>query len=121
VKANWNVFDWNKSKIEQQALMVSESIVSTEKETFELNTNLQLQEMQNEIMKTEEVLNTDSEIITLREYVVKSSDAQLNNGVITASEYLVELTNLFEAKTNEKLHQIQLALAKANYQVVKGL
>lgn len=120
VKANWNVFDWNKSKIEQQALMVSESIVSTEKETFELNTNLQLQEMQNEIMKTEEVLNTDSEIITLREYVVKSSDAQLNNGVITASEYLVELTNLFEAKTNEKLHQIQLALAKANYQVVKG-
>lgn len=120
VKANWNAFDWNKSKIERQALMVSESIVSTEKETFELNTNLQLQEMQNEIMKTEEVLNTDSEIITLREYVVKSSDAQLNNGVITASEYLVELTNLFEAKTNEKLHQIQLALAKANYQVVKG-
>jgi len=121
VKANWNVFDWNKSKTEQQALTVSESIVSTEKETFVLNTNLQLQEMENEIMKTEEVINTDSEIISLREYVVKSSDAQLKNGVITASEYLVELTNLFEAKTNEKLHQIQLALAKANYQVVKGL
>tara|TARA_R110002126_G_scaffold223010_1_gene368103 strand:- start:2735 stop:3991 length:1257 start_codon:yes stop_codon:yes gene_type:complete len=121
VKANWNVFDWNKTKIEQQALTVSEAIVSTEKETFELNTNLQLQEMENEIRKTEEVITTDSEIISLREYVVKSSDAQLKNGVITASEYLVELTNLFEAKTNEKLHQIQLALAKANYQVVKGI
>jgi outer membrane protein TolC len=120
VKANWNVFDWNKSKTEQQALTVSEAIVSTEKETFELNTNLQLQEMENEIMKTETVITTDSEIIALRDYVVKSSDAQLKNGVITASEYLVELTNLFEAKTNEKLHQISLALAKANYQVVKG-
>ena len=120
VKANWNVFDWNKSKTEQEALTVSEAIVSTEKETFELNTNLQLQEMENEIKKTEEVITTDSEIIALREYVVKSSDAQLKNGVITASEYLVELTNLFEAKTNEKLHQIQLALAKANYQVIKG-
>lgn len=121
VKANWNVFDWNKSKTEQQALTVSEAIVTTEKETFELNTKLQLQEMENEIKKTEEIINTDFEIIDLREYVVKSSEAQLKNGVITASEYLVELTNLFEAKTNEKLHQIQLALAKANYQVVKGL
>lgn len=121
VKANWNVFDWNKSKTEQQALTVSEAIVTTEKETFELNTKLQLQEMENEIKKTEEIISTDFEIIDLREYVVKSSDAQLKNGVITASEYLVELTNLFEAKTNKKLHQIQLALAKANYQVVKGL
>lgn len=121
VKANWNVFDWNKSKTEQQALSVSEAIVSTEKETFVLNTNLQLREMQNEIMKTNEVITADSEIIALREYVIKSSDAQLKNGVITASEYLVELTNLFEAKTNQKLHEIQLALAKANYQVIKGL
>ncbi|WP_369764757.1 TolC family protein [Flavobacterium sp. WC2429] len=121
VKANWNVFDWNKTKTEQQALSISEAIVTTEKETFELNTNLQLQEMVNEIKKIEEVITTDGEIIELREYVVKSSDAQLKNGVITASEYVVELTNLFEAKTNEKLHQIQLALAKANYQVIKGL
>jgi hypothetical protein len=30
------------------------------------------------------------EIISLREYVVKSADAQLRNGVITSSEYLVE-------------------------------
>ena len=121
VKANWNVFDWNKSKTEQQALSISEAIISTEKEAFVLNSNLQLQEMENEIMKTEEVITTDSEIIALREYVVKSSDAQLKNGVITSSEYLVELTNLFEAKTNQKLHEIQLALAKANYKVIKGL
>ena len=120
LKANWNVFDWNKSKKETQALSVSEAIVSTEKETFLLNNKLQLQEMENEIHKTEAVINTDSEIISLREYVVKSSDSQLKNGVITSSEYLVEFTNLYEAKTNQKLHQIQLALAKANYQISKG-
>jgi len=120
LKANWNVFDWNKSKTEKQALSVSADIVSTEKETFLLNNKLQLQEMENEIHKTEAVINTDSEIISLREYVVKSSDSQLKNGVITSSEYLVEFTNLYEAKTNQKLHQIQLALAKANYQVTKG-
>lgn len=120
LKANWNVFDWNKSKIEKQALSISEAITTTEKETFLLNNNLQLQEMENEINKLEEVIKTDTEIIDLREYVVKSSDAQLKNGVITSSDYLVELTNLYEAKTNQKVHEIQLDLARANYQTIKG-
>lgn len=120
LKANWNLFDWNKSKTEKQALSVSAAIVSTEKETFLLNNTLQLQEMENEIHKIEAIINTDSEIISLREAVVKSSDSQLKNGVITSSEFLVEFTNLYEAKTNQKLHKIQLDLAKANYKVSKG-
>ena len=120
LKANWNVFDWNKSKTEKQALSISKEIVTTEKETFLLNNNLQLQEMENEINKTEAIIATDGEIIALREAVVQSSDAQLRNGVITSSEYLVELTNLFEAKINQKVHEIQLALAKVNYQITKG-
>ena len=120
LKANWNVFDWNKSKAEKDALTVSADIVASEKETFLLNNSLQLQEMSNEIQKSEEIIKTDSEIIGLREYVEKSANAQLKNGVITTSEYLVEFTNLYEAKTNQKLHEIQLALAKANYQVSKG-
>lgn len=120
LRANWNVFDWNKSKAEKDALTVSADIVATEKETFLLNNSLQLQEMDNEIKKSEEIIKTDSEIIGLREYVEKSANAQLKNGVITTSEYLVEFTNLYEARTNQKLHEIQLALAKANYQVAKG-
>ena len=120
LRANWNVFDWNKSKAEKDALTVSADIVATEKETFLLNNSLQLQEMDNEIKKSEEIIKTDIEIIGLREYVEKSANSQLKNGVITTSEYLVEFTNLYEARTNQKLHEIQLALAKANYQVTKG-
>jgi outer membrane protein TolC len=120
LRANWNVFDWNKSKAEKDALTVSADIVATEKETFLLNNTLQLQEMDNEIKKSEEIIKTDTEIIGLREYVEKSANSQLKNGVITTSEYLVEFTNLYEARTNQKLHEIQLALAKANYQVSKG-
>ena len=120
LRANWNVFDWNKSKAEKDALTVSSQIVATEKETFLLNNSLQLQEMDNEIKKSEEIIKTDTEIIGLREYVEKSANSQLKNGVITTSEYLVEFTNFYEARINQKLHEIQLALAKANYQVSKG-
>jgi outer membrane protein TolC len=120
LKANWNVFDWNKSKTEREALAVSADIVSTERETFLLNNRLQQQEMENEIRKNEEVMAADSEIIGLREYVVKSSDSQFRNGAITASDYLTDLTNLYEAKTNMKTHEIQLELARANYLVIMG-
>ncbi|GGA73622.1 transporter [Flavobacterium palustre] len=120
LKANWNVFDWNKSKTDKEILSVSENIIAAEKETFLLNNNIQLQEMNNEIQKLEEIISSDLEIIALRETVLKSSDAQLKNGVITASDYIVEFTNLYEAKTNYKLHEIQLLLAKANYNITKG-
>lgn len=120
IKANWTVFDWNKTKSEKQALSIAKEIVNADKETFQLNSQMLLQDFENEIKKQEEILETDAEIISLREYVLKSSDAQLKNGVITSSEYITEFTNLFEAKTNQKVHEIQLELSKANYQVIKG-
>ena len=120
LRANWNVFDWNKTRSEKQALAISADIVASEKEAFLLNNNMQLQDINNEIQKSETIITSDVEIITLREDVVKAADAQLKNGVITTSEYLVEFTNLYEAKTNQKVHEIQLELAKANYLVAKG-
>jgi outer membrane protein TolC len=120
IKANWNVFDWNKTKAEKQALSVSKEIVNSEKETFVLNNHMQLQEFENEIQKNQEILKSDNEIIVLRNEVLQSSDSQLKNGVITSSEYLAEFTNLYEAKTNQKLHEVQLELAKANYLILNG-
>jgi outer membrane protein TolC len=120
LKANWNVFDWGKTKTDKKALDISKDLVTTEKETFELNNKMQLEEQDYEIKKIEQLLLSDSEIIQIREKVIKSSDAQLKNGVITTSEYLVEFTNLFEAKNILKIHQVQLAAAKSIYEIIRG-
>ncbi|MCA0348090.1 MAG: TolC family protein [Bacteroidetes bacterium] len=121
LKMNWNVFDWHKSKSEKQALDVAKQVVATEKESFELNNEMQLKELETEIQKMQKILETDAEIIALREKIIKVSDSQLKNGVITTSEYIIEVTNLFDAKTNEKIHQTQLELTKVNYQINKGI
>lgn len=120
VKANWNIFDWGKNKTDQKALDVAKEIVLSEKETFEINNKIELQEMDSEIKKTEQLLLTDSELIQLHEKIVTSSTAQMKNGVITTSEYLVELTNLFEAKNSLKTHEVQLSLAKSNFEIISG-
>lgn len=120
LKLNWNVLDWNKSKTDKQALDIAKEVVATEKETFETNNQMQLNELQSEISKIEIIIKTDSQIIHLREKVVQSFDSQLRNGVITSSDYITELNQLFDAKTNQKVHQTQLELAKINYQTIKG-
>ena len=121
LKMHWNVLDWNKSKTEKQALDIAKEVVNTEKETFELNNQMQLNELETEMQKMQNIIETDIEIIALRENIIKVSDVQLKNGVITSSEYLVELTNLFDAKSNKNIHQTQLELTKVNYQITKGL
>ena len=120
LKANWNVFDWGKTKTDKKVVDISKDMVTSEKETFELNIKMQLEEQDFEIKKLEQLLLSDAEIIQILEKVIKSSDAQLKNGVITSSEYLVELTHLFEAKNSLKAHEVQLAAAKSNYETIQG-
>lgn len=120
LKLNWSIFDWGKTKEQKQAVDISKQIVSTEKETFLLNNEMQQKEAESDINKYEAMLRKDSEIIELREKVLQATTSQLQNGAITSSEYVTELNNLYEARIDQQLHEVQLALAKANYKVIKG-
>ena len=120
VKLNWNVFDWNSNKKQRESLAINKDIVENETEIFKLNTNIQLNQQQKEIDKIEEFIASDLEINNLRKEVLKSTDSQLKNGVITSSAYITELTNLYEDENTLVKHKIQLQLAKANYNVIKG-
>lgn len=120
LKLNWNIFDWGKTKEKKQAVDISKEIVSTEKETFLLNNQMQQKEVESDINKYEAMLLKDTEIIVLREKVLQATTSQLQNGAITSSEYITELNNLYEARIDQQLHEVQLTLAKANYKIIKG-
>ncbi|WP_452233194.1 TolC family protein [Lacinutrix sp. MEBiC02595] len=120
VKLNWYVFDWNSNKKQRQSLAINKDIVDNETEIFKLNTNIKLNQQQKEIDKTEAFITSDLEVINLRKEVLKTADSQLKNGVITSSAYITELTNLYEDENTLVRHKIQLQLAKANYNVIKG-
>ena len=120
IKLNWNIFDWNANKKQRASLAINKDIVDNETEVFELNTNIELNKQQKEISKIENFITSDLDIIELRKEVLKSADSQLKNGVITSSAYITELTNLYEDENTLIQHKIQLQLAKANYNVIKG-
>lgn len=120
LKVNWNIFDWNASKKERKSLQVNKEIIDNQQEIFTLNTTIELNQQQAEIDKIAAIIETDKAIIELRKQVLKSSNSQLKNGVITASAYITELTNLYEAENNLSTHKIQLQLAKITLNTTRG-
>ncbi|TYB76305.1 TolC family protein [Bizionia myxarmorum] len=119
-KLNWTVFDWNANKKKRESLLINKDMVDNEAEIFQLNTNIELNKYESEIAKITETLAIDSEIIALRKDVLQVTESQLRNGVITTSTYITELTNFYEAENLFSTHNIQLELAKANYNSTQG-
>lgn len=105
---------------QRESLAINKQIIETESEIFTLNTNIGLNRQQNEINKIEGFIASDIAITNLRKEVLKTADSQLRNGMITSSAYITELTNLYEDENTLVKHKLQLQLAKANYNLIKG-
>lgn len=120
VRLNWSLSGLYTKKNEKAIVRLNQHIVDAKRETFVLNTSAQLVSQQNEIEKLEELVETDNEIIGLRSSVTAAAKAQLENGVMTASDYLVEVNAEDQSRQVLIGHQIQLQQAKIKYQTIKG-
>jgi outer membrane protein TolC len=117
---NWNVFDWNSNKKRRQVLDYNKELINNQEEIFRLNTNTALNEQHKEIETLESSITIDQQLIALQKEVVNTYESQLKYGVITTSEYIIELTKLYETENIFNQHNTQLQLAKANYNTLKG-
>ncbi len=120
VRLNWNLSGFYNRKRDKQLLEVNNQLIDTQRDLFLFNTKLSLTQNSHEINKLNDLLKVDDQIITLRVRIKETSKAQLDNGVITANDYLRELNAEDQAKQNQSLHQVQLMLAQVNYKTTSG-
>jgi outer membrane protein TolC len=120
VRLNWSLGSLYTSKREKELNEVNRKMVDVQKETFLLNTSTQLKQQQSEIDKYNQLVETDKAIIDLRIDVKNAAVAQLQNGVITANDYLREVNAEDQARQSLITHQIQLLEAQINYQTTLG-
>ena len=119
-KVSWNVWNWNQTTTERQVFGVQKSIIETQKESFNQNLKIALQNNRSEMNKYLSLIETDKQIIELRNEIKLASASQLNNGVITSTEYLSEVNAELQARLNIKTHRVKLAQAKINYLITLG-
>lgn len=120
VRLNWSLSGLYTKKSEKAIVKLNQDIVDIKRETFLMNTNAQLVTQKSEIGKLEELVHSDNEIIELRKSITTAAKAQLENGVMTASDYLVEVNAEDQARQVLIGHEIQLQQAKIKYQTIKG-
>jgi outer membrane protein TolC len=120
IRFNWSLSGLYTRKKENQLVEINKRTVDIEKETFLLNTNAQLKQQQSEIDKMNLLIASDEEIIKLRTSVTDAAKAQLENGVITANDYLREVNDEDQSRQSLITHQVQLLQAKINYQTISG-
>jgi outer membrane protein TolC len=120
IRLTWNLGGLYTSRKEKQLVGISQRNLDVQQETFLLNTKAELATQRAEISKLAKMIATDSEIITLRNQVRDASKAQLDNGVITASDYVREINAADQAVQAKITHEIQLLQAKINYQNISG-
>lgn len=120
VRWNFSELYNGKQRNDRQLLTIQQQQVDLQKQTFLLNTNTQLTQLNNDIARLQDLLQKDQQQIVLRESIRQTAENQLDNGIITSTDYLVELNAENQAKLNQAIHQLQLQLAQANYKVTSG-
>lgn len=117
---NWNLSAYYTSSRDKKNLTINDDLVTSQRKIFELNLQSAIIQQQEEIVKLERMLDMDTKIVETKTAVRKASSSQLDNGVITSSDYIVDLNAENQAQFNLKLHEIQLMMAKESYNTTLG-
>lgn len=120
MRLNWSLGGLYTQKKDKELLQVNRRMVDIQKETFLLNTRTALVQQQVEIDKLQQLIASDNAIIELRIKVKEAAKAQLDNGVITANDYLREVTAEDLARQALISHQLQLLQAHINLKNISG-
>lgn len=120
IRLSWNLGNLYTEKKEKQLVNLSQQTIQVQKDNLLLNITAQVKQQQAEIEKMEALIKTDSEIIDLRTSVKNAANAQLDNGVITANDYLREVNAEDQARQALILHKLQLLQSQINLQLIKG-
>ena len=119
-RLSWHFWDWNHSRKEKEILGLQQNIISTQKDTFDKNIKIDLENKMATIQKTEAHISRDEQIIEIRDRIANTSSSQLDNGTITSTEYLTELNAASKAKLDREVNKIELIKAKLDYQTTLG-
>ena len=119
-RISWNIWDWNDGKRDREAIKVQQQLVDNRREIFDKNLSVSLAKERSGIEKMEKLIETDKQIIGLREKITRRSESQMNNGTLTSSDYISDLNAEVQAKINFQIHKIQLVQTKINYLTLLG-
>lgn len=106
--------------IERQQLLVNKDKIAQQQQNFIWLTQVKAASQQQDIKRFDELLANDNKLIAIRQQMLETADVQLENGIITTTDYLTEVNNVDLARQNLILHQTQRQQAINNLAITLG-
>lgn len=116
LRISWPLSSLYTLKNERQQLEIERRTNAVQRETFEFNTRNTTEQQLAEVQQIRQLYTMDEDVVALRQSVKQTAKVQLDNGIITASDYLREVDAEDLARQDRALHKVQLLLALYNYQ-----
>lgn len=120
VRLTWLFSGLYTLRSDRALLNIKQQNIETDRDNFLFNTTLQTQQQLSEIDKWRQLLATDTSIISLRKSVKNTALIQLDNGLITANDYLQQVNAEDQAQQNLILHKTQLLQAQYELKTITG-
>lgn len=120
LRLTWNfggLYTYHKDKLINRN---NQEMVQAQRNTFLFNTSVTLRQQNADIIRYQQLIQADNEIVNLRDSIKQTSAVQLQNGVITANDYLLDINAEALARQDRNLHEIQLLLSQYNHKTTSG-
>jgi len=121
VRLQWNAWTWGSGAREREALAIQQQIVGADEAAFARSLTTAIEGDEAAIDRLQRALATDKRIVMLREQVDRATQIRLQEGVVTASEYLDRNAELLQARFARAEHEVELAQAGAHLLTTLGL
>ena len=120
-RLHWQIWNWNQNKKDKQILGLRQDLVDREREAFDKNLNIALEQHLADMRKYEQLMLKDLEVIDLRISIAQTASSQFDNGVITSSDYVSRLNEEAQSKLNLEVHKVKLVKARVDYLTTLGI
>jgi len=120
LRLSWNIGGLYTYKKDQLINKNNQEVVQIQRNTFLFNTHITLRQQYADIVRYQQLIQSDNEIVDLRASVKQTSAVQLANGVINTNDYLNDINAEAQARQDRVVHEIQLLLSEYNHKTTSG-
>ncbi len=120
LRASWTPFDWGNQRRDAEVLTVQMKNIDAQRLAFQqrLEAN-SLKDDWDLNVKYKQQLDIDDAMVRLQEDIIRRAEAQVQNGVMTMTDYLSQINLLTQTRLNQKTHELQMVQAR-EMQVARG-
>lgn len=112
---SWNIIDWGQGDRQKQQLKIQSEIVQVQKEYFEFNIDNLKRKYQADINAIEKQIRLDKELANIQAEILEEYAVQLDHGVLTPTDYLLQLNEGLRTKLNVEVQLLKIQQLKTAY------